>query len=668
MVRAWLEPLSSRLMVLPDSSAGSTSFLGLSDTPSSFSGASLKGVRVNVGESALEFFTLSGDTDELVKVSVNDSTAGFLNGKLVAGTGITLTENLDGGNESLSIISNITQYSDELAQDAIGTILIDSTSINFTYDDDVPSITGVVLPGGVDHNSLFGLQGGTIGEYYHLTSLEYGFVNNISLADTNGILFWNGSNIATDSNFLWDSTYMKSDKPLQFLDSSGVAKYTFGYSAVGSELRLGTTGVDTEHRFRFDGTSIILGAVPAGSYTGAAVAMGKGSGLGTGRTQPITLVGYTVDAGGAQAGFGAGYNFKLQNTTPVYWESAQFGAEWINPTAGAEEAQLYFAAVKRSVSGTPQEVMTISQDDLVVYSSAITFDVFSTAGFLKNDVNGVLSGGNSVSLTTDVTGTLAVGNGGTGATTFTANGVLTGNLTGAIQAEANMTFDGDVLTLSGGDGMEFIMNEEWLYGHAKMDIQDTGVSVWKMEVISDETVDITHTNGNYVLGNGNLQLKGRGIFNLDGGSVSVVDADNVAIFSNTSATTDDAEITIQSGTIGSAFINLGDTADEDIGYIQYNNSVNVMYFAVSAVQKTYLSSVEFSPSVADGLTLGSASREWQDLYFTPPSADTAGLRHLIFDTTTNRVSRMISGGVSGTFQDLAGNNITVVNGIIVTLS
>lgn len=42
-------------------------------------------------------------TDEKAKVSANDTTAGYLNGKLVAGTNVTLTENNDGGNETLTI-------------------------------------------------------------------------------------------------------------------------------------------------------------------------------------------------------------------------------------------------------------------------------------------------------------------------------------------------------------------------------------------------------------------------------------------------------------------------------------------------------------------------------------------------------------------------------------
>ena len=43
------------------------------------------------------------DTDIKTSVSANDTTPGFLNGKLVAGTNISLTENNDGGDETLTI-------------------------------------------------------------------------------------------------------------------------------------------------------------------------------------------------------------------------------------------------------------------------------------------------------------------------------------------------------------------------------------------------------------------------------------------------------------------------------------------------------------------------------------------------------------------------------------
>lgn len=50
--------------------------------------------------------TVDAGNDIKSKVSSNDTTAGFLNGKLVASTNITLTENNDGGNETLGIAVN----------------------------------------------------------------------------------------------------------------------------------------------------------------------------------------------------------------------------------------------------------------------------------------------------------------------------------------------------------------------------------------------------------------------------------------------------------------------------------------------------------------------------------------------------------------------------------
>lgn len=50
------------------------------------------------------------NTDETAKVSANDTTAGYLNGKLVAGSGITLTENNNGGNETLTVQNTAPGY------------------------------------------------------------------------------------------------------------------------------------------------------------------------------------------------------------------------------------------------------------------------------------------------------------------------------------------------------------------------------------------------------------------------------------------------------------------------------------------------------------------------------------------------------------------------------
>ena len=77
---------------------GVNQFTELADTPPSYSSHSLKGVRVNAGENALEFYTTVTDTDEKVAVD-SEATAGYLgaasnDGVLRTGSPLTYT---DGG-------------------------------------------------------------------------------------------------------------------------------------------------------------------------------------------------------------------------------------------------------------------------------------------------------------------------------------------------------------------------------------------------------------------------------------------------------------------------------------------------------------------------------------------------------------------------------------------
>lgn len=67
------------------------------------------GISVNSTDPANPIITnTSLNTDETAKVSANDTTAGYLNGKLVAGSGISLTENNNGGNETLTVAAAVT--------------------------------------------------------------------------------------------------------------------------------------------------------------------------------------------------------------------------------------------------------------------------------------------------------------------------------------------------------------------------------------------------------------------------------------------------------------------------------------------------------------------------------------------------------------------------------
>lgn len=82
-------------------------------------------------------------------------------GITVTGTAATDTIVIDG--------SGITGYSDEQAQDAVGSIFVDSATIDFTYNDGTPSITGSVIQSGLDHGSIGGLTDDDHTQYIFLT-------------------------------------------------------------------------------------------------------------------------------------------------------------------------------------------------------------------------------------------------------------------------------------------------------------------------------------------------------------------------------------------------------------------------------------------------------------------------------------------------------------------
>lgn len=90
-------------------SSGVTEFIQLTDVPNSYTGASLQGVRVNAGETGLEFYT-TVDTDEKVKISATDTTAGYLDDKLSVTGSIIKSITNPGGNEVINLDVDLTGY------------------------------------------------------------------------------------------------------------------------------------------------------------------------------------------------------------------------------------------------------------------------------------------------------------------------------------------------------------------------------------------------------------------------------------------------------------------------------------------------------------------------------------------------------------------------------
>lgn len=82
--------------------------------------------------------------DNLWHKSINSNEVASVNGQ----TGIVVLDTDD-------VLEGASLYfTDERAQDSVGNILVDTSSINLTYSDATPAITADVIPGGVDHNQL----------------------------------------------------------------------------------------------------------------------------------------------------------------------------------------------------------------------------------------------------------------------------------------------------------------------------------------------------------------------------------------------------------------------------------------------------------------------------------------------------------------------------------
>lgn len=112
-------------------------------------------------------------------------------------------------------------FTDERAQDAVGTILTDSSSIDFTYDDGTPSITAVVLPGGVDHDQLL--------NFVANEHVDHSAVQIATAAGTSGLT--GGGDITATRNLSVDingttaeTTTDNADKILIYDNSAGALK------------------------------------------------------------------------------------------------------------------------------------------------------------------------------------------------------------------------------------------------------------------------------------------------------------------------------------------------------------------------------------------------------------------------------------------------------------
>lgn len=134
----WFPPASVKTGVTTGTNTGDqTSIVGISGTKAQFNSALTDGDFLFVGD-------ITQYTDEMARDALGTA--------LVAGANISITVN--DGADTITIDAAGGSYTDEQAQDAVGGILTDTATIDFTYDDGAGTITADVKSGSIGSTEL----------------------------------------------------------------------------------------------------------------------------------------------------------------------------------------------------------------------------------------------------------------------------------------------------------------------------------------------------------------------------------------------------------------------------------------------------------------------------------------------------------------------------------
>ena len=144
-------------------------------------------------------------------------------------------------NTTIAITSSAVSDFTEAAQDAVGGALTDTSSVDFTYNDVANTISAVVLPAGVDHNSLANLTTGDPHTQY---------VKGPGSATSNALVLFDGTTgklIKSQSSFISNGTdeitagNVTWNAPGNYINSTADLSVSSG-GASDLNLTSGTTG------------------------------------------------------------------------------------------------------------------------------------------------------------------------------------------------------------------------------------------------------------------------------------------------------------------------------------------------------------------------------------------------------------------------------------------
>jgi hypothetical protein len=244
--------LEQRVEDLENAGSGVTTFLALTDTPATYTGQSLKVARVNAGETALEFVTLAGGGDLLAANNLSDvanvSTARTNLGLNTTANQTDSTDKRFMTDAQETKLDGLTQYTDELAQDAVGGMAANSTFINLNYLDGAPSLTPALSATGTPSSSTF-LRGDNT---WSAPDDPYGWTIIVKSANqdvTNSATFTNdtdlqfsvvaGGHYMIEMNVCYSGNNTTADYKFELRLTAGIFK------GQGNFLAYSTTGVIT---------------------------------------------------------------------------------------------------------------------------------------------------------------------------------------------------------------------------------------------------------------------------------------------------------------------------------------------------------------------------------------------------------------------------------------
>jgi len=150
---------------------------------------------------------VASDGNDVAGVSSNDTTPGYLNGKLVAGSNITLTENNDGGNETLTIAGASGEVVDDTTPQLGGDLDVNGNSIVSVSNGDInitPNGTGNVSLGNFTFDADQSVGAGQ--DNYLMTYDNGSGTISLEAAPAGGAGYFQGENGATG-----DTTNGKGD-------------------------------------------------------------------------------------------------------------------------------------------------------------------------------------------------------------------------------------------------------------------------------------------------------------------------------------------------------------------------------------------------------------------------------------------------------------------------